>query len=83
MGKRLIMPGGAGYLGRHLSPWFAARGWDVTVLSRRAEAVEGAKVITWDGKSLGSWAAAVDGADVVLNLAGRTVNCRYTAANRA
>ena len=82
MGKRLIMPGGAGYLGRHLAPWFAGRGWDVTILSRRAEVVDGARSIAWDGKSLGQWAVAIDGADVVLNLAGRTVNCRYTAANR-
>ncbi|MDP9107316.1 MAG: hypothetical protein M3N49_15480, partial [Candidatus Eremiobacteraeota bacterium] len=33
-------------------------------------------------KTLGSWAAELEGADVVIGLAGRSVNCRYTAANR-
>ena len=85
--KRLVLPGGNGYLGRHLAGWFSAKGWDVTVLSRRADpvcadAVGSAKALPWDGQSLGPWAAALDGADAVVNLAGRTVNCRYTAANR-
>ncbi len=43
----------------------------------------GANVTPWDGKTLGPWAAELDGADVVVNLAGRTVNCRYTEENLA
>jgi uncharacterized protein (TIGR01777 family) len=39
-------------------------------------------VVGWDAKTLGDWAAEVDGADAVINLAGRSVNCRYGAANR-
>ncbi len=38
--------------------------------------------VAWDGRTLGPWAAAIDGADVVINLAGRSVNCRYDDANR-
>jgi uncharacterized protein (TIGR01777 family) len=63
-----------------VSSYFARRGWEVIVLSRRAGA---AGTIAWDGRTLGPWAQEIDGADVVLNLAGRSVNCRYTAANRA
>ncbi|MBE1602786.1 NAD dependent epimerase/dehydratase family enzyme [Streptomyces stelliscabiei] len=37
--------------------------------------------VTWDGRTLGPWTAAVDGSDVVINLAGRSVSCRYTATN--
>ena len=38
--------------------------------------------VAWDGRTLGPWASAIDGADVVINLAGRSVNCRYDDANR-
>lgn len=37
--------------------------------------------VGWDGRTLGPWTAAIDGSDVVINLAGRSVSCRYTAAN--
>ncbi|MDB5294637.1 MAG: hypothetical protein JWO31_620 [Phycisphaerales bacterium] len=83
MKRRMVLPGGNGYLGIRVAAWFAARDWDVTVLSRRPDLRNGPGSLTaWDGHTLGPWAAAVDGADAVVNLAGRTVNCRYTAANR-
>ena len=40
------------------------------------------RVVEWDGVTLGSWRGEIDRADVVINLAGRSVNCRYNAANR-
>ena len=40
-------------------------------------------MVPWDGRTLGDWASEIEGADVVVNLAGRNVNCRYTAENRA
>ena len=40
------------------------------------------RVVEWDGATLGAWAAEMDGSDVVINLAGRSVNCRYTPRNR-
>jgi len=39
-------------------------------------------LVPWDGLSLGAWMAEIDGADVVINLAGHTVNCRYNKTNR-
>ena len=48
------------------------------VLSRQARDRD---TVAWDGRTLGPWAQEIDGADVVINLAGRTVNCRYTEAN--
>ena len=54
---------------------------DVVVLSRRAGARPW-RVVTWDGATLGSWQRVIDGCDVVINLTGRSVNCRYTAARR-
>jgi len=78
---RIVIPGGTGQLGRLLSRVFRAGGDEVVVLSRVGSPDRG--TLPWDGRTLGPWAAAVDGADVVVNLAGRNVNCRYTAANRA
>jgi uncharacterized protein (TIGR01777 family) len=47
-------------------------------LTRRPERE---REIGWDGRALGPWADAIDGTDVVINLAGRSVSCRYTAEN--
>jgi len=81
--KTIVIAGGNGFLGRAVARFMHDRGWDVIVLSRRPETIiDGATVIAWDGRSFGEWSHAIDGADVVLNLAGRSVNCRYNAKNR-
>ena len=72
---KVVIPGGSGQVGAILGRAFAARGDEVVVLSRRG-------AVHWDGRTLGPWARELDGADVVINLAGRSVDCRYTAANR-
>jgi uncharacterized protein (TIGR01777 family) len=53
----------------------------VVVLSRGSE-TNGGRAVKWDGRTLGDWAAEIDGADAVLNLAGRSVDCRYNERNR-
>ena len=80
--RKLVMPGGAGFLGRLLAPWFADRGWEVVVLSRRSENVPAARTVFWDGANLGDWRRELDGAAAIVNLAGRSVNCRYHERNR-
>lgn len=79
---RIVIPGGTGQVGTLLARAFVADGHDVVVLSRRAGSAPW-RVVPWDARTVGPWKAAVDGADVVINLAGRTVNCRYTPENRA
>jgi len=76
---KIVIPGGTGQIGNLLARAFLARGDEVVVVSRGGTSA--ARVVNWDGRGLGAWAAEVDGADVVINLAGRSVNCRYTAAN--
>ncbi len=78
---RIILPGGSGQVGTVLARAFAADGHEVVVLSRRP-AQASWRVVAWDAKTLGPWAVEFDGADVVINLAGRSVNCRYNAVNR-
>jgi uncharacterized protein (TIGR01777 family) len=80
---KLIIPGGSGFLGRRAAQWFSDLGWNVVILSRVSGDIPGAKVVQWDGATLGPWASQMEGADAVLNLAGRSVNCRYNAKNRA
>ena len=79
---RIVIPGGTGQVGGILRRRYAAAGHDVAVLSRRPETLEpGVRHRVWDGRSVGEWAEELDGADVVINLAGRSVSCRYTDEN--
>lgn len=77
---KVVIPGGSGQIGQVLARDFAKTGDDVVVLCRGASVPDG-RAVTWDGRTLGAWAEEIDGADVVINLAGRTVNCRYTKEN--
>ncbi len=77
---KVVIFGGTGQLGNVLVRALQARGDDVVVVSRSGATA--ARRVEWDAKSVGPWASELDGTDVVLNLAGRSVNCRYTAANR-
>ena len=80
---KIVIPGGSGHLGQTLAHDFIANGHDVLVLSRYPDQMHLlCRSLFWDGASCGDWAAEIDGADVVINLAGRSVNCRYTPANR-
>ena len=81
MKKRVVIAGGSGFIGRHLSRRFIAAGYEVVVLSRSASALPGARGVHWDGKTVGPWAEELDGAQAVINLTGRNINCRHTAGN--
>ncbi len=78
---KMVIPGGSGQVGTLLARAFAAAGHEVVVLSRNPAKAPW-RVVRWDGATVGAWAAELDGADVVINLAGRSVNCRYNAENR-
>jgi len=81
--KRIILAGGSGFLGGVLAKYFCALGWEVIVLTRRARVrSDGVKEVAWDGKALGNWEDFLEGAEVVVNLNGKSVDCRYTKANR-
>lgn len=81
--SRIVIPGGSGQVGTLLARAFAAEGHDVVILSRSGATSGPGRAVAWDGRTLGAWAAELDGADLVVNLAGRSVDCRYTPANRA
>lgn len=73
---KIVIPGGTGQIGGVLRRALTKAGHEVVIVSRSSG-------VRWDGRSLGEWAREVDGADVVVNLAGRSVSCRYTKENLA
>jgi uncharacterized protein (TIGR01777 family) len=75
---KIVLPGGTGQVGTILTRTLTAAGHDVVVLTRSPA---GQGQVGWDGRTLGPWAAQIDGCDAVINLAGRSVSCRYTPAN--
>jgi hypothetical protein len=79
---KIVIAGGSGFLGRILSQWYQDKDVDVVVLSRNPGAQSFARTVAWDGKTLEPWATELEGAAALINLAGRSVNCRYHKANR-
>ncbi|MGB8352994.1 MAG: TIGR01777 family oxidoreductase [Chthoniobacteraceae bacterium] len=79
---KIIIPGGTGQVGHMLTRAFMRDGHEVVILTRTPSASSPARMVLWDAKSPGNWISELEGADVVINLAGRSVNCRYTPANR-
>jgi hypothetical protein len=79
---RIVIPGGSGQVGQVLARHFHGHGHDVTVLTRSPKPSPW-RTLAWDGVCEGEWVNALEGADVCINLAGRSVNCRYNPANRA
>jgi hypothetical protein len=78
---KVVIPGGTGQVGSVLARAFQRDGHEVVVLSRNPSAGPW-RAVAWDAETLGDWVAELEGADAVINLAGRSVNCRYNAANR-
>ncbi|MFE4600068.1 TIGR01777 family oxidoreductase [Kitasatospora indigofera] len=75
---KIVIPGGTGQVGALLERALTAAGHQVVILSRRPASE---REVHWDGRTLGPWAEQIDGSDLVVNLAGRSVNCRYSPAN--
>ena len=81
--KRFVIAGGSGFLGTSLAHYLTQNQMHVTVLARRQPTVcDGWNVELWDGRTLDSWSDALEGADGLVNLTGRTVDCVKTADHR-
>ncbi len=82
--KVMVIAGANGFIGRYISRHFMQLGWKVLGLARRQDGLaDGVEMLKWDGVALeSSWAESLDGADVLINLAGRTINCRHNAENK-
>jgi uncharacterized protein (TIGR01777 family) len=79
---KIVIPGGTGQVGTILARCFEAEGHEIVILSRNASIKSSWRIVEWDAETLGEWTREIEGADAVVNLAGRSVNCRYNAENR-
>ncbi len=80
--RKIVIAAGTGFLGRSLSSWFQKRGDEVVVLARRSARDLDARQVQWDGETAGESTRELEGATALINLAGRSVDCRYNAENR-
>ena len=84
MFNKIILAGGNGYLGNVLAEYYRSKAKEIIVLSRRVTpGMAGVKQVLWDGETTGNWTNELEGADLLINLCGKNVNCRYTEENKA
>lgn len=82
--KKIILAGGNGYLGKVLANYYKDKADEVIILSRREKQTEkNIRTVVWDGETRGKWTAELVNADMLINLCGKNVNCRYTEKNKA
>lgn len=79
---KIVIFGASGFLGKALATHYLEKGNDVYLISRNDPKIERARFYPWDGKTLGNWASSLEEADIVINMAGKSVNCRYTKQNK-
>jgi uncharacterized protein (TIGR01777 family) len=83
MKRKILIAGGTGFIGQALTAELLERGYEVIILTRgQAKEEEGVRYLNWDGKTLGDWAQEFEGAQAIVNMAGRSVDCRYNEANK-
>ncbi|MFY7814384.1 MAG: TIGR01777 family oxidoreductase [Chryseobacterium taeanense] len=76
---KIIIAAGTGFLGKNLEKHFMDKGHNIYVLTRNPQRKN---ELYWDAKTLGEWTKVLENADVLVNLAGKSVDCRYTDKNK-
>ena len=81
--RKVVLAGGTGFIGQLLIDHWQRQPIDIVVLSRQSQPNhDRVRYVTWDGETPGAWSTELDGADVLINLAGKSVDCRYTERNK-
>ncbi|MFL9833794.1 TIGR01777 family oxidoreductase [Chryseobacterium terrae] len=76
---KIIIAAGTGFLGKNLEKYFTEKGNEVYILTRNPNRKN---EIYWDAKTLGEWKNLLENSDILINLAGKSVDCRYTEKNK-
>ncbi|HEX8462628.1 MAG TPA: NAD-dependent epimerase/dehydratase family protein [Segetibacter sp.] len=93
--KKIVIAGGTGFIGRNVAKHFGNEN-EIVILTRNVKGeknnaygpantntiTKNTKLVEWAGKNTGGWIKEIDGCDVVINLSGKSVNCRYTTKNK-
>jgi len=82
--RKVVIAGGSGYLGSLLAHSFLEDGWKVVILSRSSKPslISGIRSVRWTGSESGTWESELSNCNVLINLSGRSVDCRYGKKNR-
>ena len=81
--KKLIIAAGTGFLGNVLIDHFQDKAQEIVILTRgKASKKNNIRYVNWDAKTMTGWEGELEGADVLINLAGKSVDCRYTETNK-
>jgi uncharacterized protein len=72
--KKVVIAGGTGFIGEYFQKKFKDQGYDLKIISRQKQH------ISWEDKE--DIVEALEDAELLINLAGKSVNCRYNEANR-
>ena len=82
--NKIVLAGGNGYLGGVLAEYYKPLANEIIILSRKEKAANGnIQTVLWDGLTGGEWIKSLNAADLLINLCGKNVNCRYTEDNKA
>ncbi len=83
MGK-LVIAGGTGFLGQALVAYFKKTFAEIVILTRgKSQQIDKVTYCHWDAKTMNTWAHHLDNSDVLINMVGRSVDCRYNEKNKA
>ncbi len=81
--KKLIIAAGTGFLGQVLVNHFKDSFEEIVILTRgKSEVKNNIKYVNWNAKSFSGWEKELENADVLINLAGKSVDCRYNEKNK-
>lgn len=80
---KIIIAGGSGFLGNDLVDYFVHQNAEVVILTRKLTSNAKAQQVLWDGETVGSWVKELENADALINLCGKSVDCRYTKSNKS
>lgn len=83
MFTKIVLAGGSGYLGQVLADYYKDKAKEIIILSRHTHSSQNnIHFRVWDGRTKGEWARCLEGCDLLINLCGKNVNCRYTKENQ-